>query len=127
MGYYTTSTTGYGFSLSDEEREMLWDLYEERDDAIDWIVEERDEYAMLDELFKGNPHLTGVTCEHMGELLGTLVLAEETVTNADGFGIHESPRGTGEVTFAIFSELTKFAKSIGIDREPSWLTEVSYG
>lgn len=126
MGYSTSSTTGYGYSLSDEELDKLWDLYEERDDAIDWIVESRDEYEMMEDMFGMDSPLSGVTCEHMGEPLGTLVLAWETVTQSRGFGIHESAGGT-RFTVKSYNELAEFARSIGITREPSWLTEVSYG
>ena len=38
MGYSTSSTSGYGFSLDEDELEKLWALYEKRDDAIDWIA-----------------------------------------------------------------------------------------
>lgn len=127
MGYSTSSTSGYGFSLDEDEMEKLWAVYEKRDDAIDWILEERDEYELFTELFRDNAYLVGEVCSYMGEHLGALVLASETVSASYGFGVVERPQPGTYVTLGSVAELAEFGRSIGIYREPTWLMEVSYG
>lgn len=127
MGSTTSTTTGYGYSLSEEELERLWELYETSETAIDWIVEERDEYNMLADMFQNNRHLVGVTSNHLGEYLGTLILARETMIRTHDFGVFNRPKANPGILLGSYVELTDLSRTLGIYRDPCWLTEVSYG